>query len=221
MTIAGRDAAPPPPAGPGVAFPLLALALLVLLLAAAAGGVMLLLRPHLVFTNRLAAPVRLVVGDDEPRQVGPGASVDVGVSRSGTMVAEWELVRPLSADSTRMGEVIRGSSVLRGPRGTLRAEASPRTAGAAYFAPLVTNGSSQPLRMVVNAGLQGAVDCGCAVRPGGKRVFVGYYRLYQNSTVRAVAPGDASATFPDLGAKVTAPDGTVGLLFEDKDLRVR
>jgi hypothetical protein len=221
VTLADRDAAPPPSPGPGAAFPLLALALLVLLLAAAAAGVMLLLKPHLVFTNRLAAPVRLVVGEREPWLVAPGASVEVALSRNRTMVAEWELIRPLSADSTRMGEVVRGSSVLREPRGTLRVEAGPRAAGAAYFAPLVTNGSSKPLRVVVNAGLQGAVDCGCAVRPGGKQVFVGYYRLYQNSTVRAMAPGAGSATFRDLGATVAAPDGTVGLLFEDKDLRPR
>jgi hypothetical protein len=197
----------------------MALLLVLLLVLAAGGGVVLLLRPHLVFTNALAAPVRLVVGEDAPRTVGAGDSVRTALARGRTMVAQWELIRPLSADSTPMGEEIRGSAVLRGPSGTVRAAAHSRTADAAYFAPLVTNASTQPLLVKVNSGLQGAVDCGCAVRPGARRVFIGYYRLFQNSTVAARAPGRGVAEFRDLGPQVTAPDGTVGLRFEEKDLR--
>ncbi len=218
MTIADRDAATPGPpvAAPGV--PRLALMLLVLLIAAAGAGVFLLLRPRLVFTNELAAPVRLSVGDDAPRSVAPGASVRLPVARGRTLVAQWELVRPLSANGTPMGEEMRGSTVLRGPSGTVRARAASRTTDGAYFAPLVTNAGTQLLRVTVNAGLQGAVDCGCAVRPGARRVFIGYYRLYQNSTVSAWTRGVGTATFRELGSQVTAPDGTVGLRFEDKDL---
>jgi hypothetical protein len=195
------------------------LLLLVLLVAAAAAGVLLLLRPHLEFTNALRAPVRLVVGDDAPRMVLPGAGVRVTVARGRTMVAEWELVRPLSADGKPMGEEVRGSSVLREPSGTARTQATPRTQESAYFAPLITNATTRPVRVIVNAGLQGALDCGCAVRPGGQRVFIGYYRLFQNSTVQARAIGDGSAIFRDLGPQVTAANGSVGLRFEDKDLR--
>ena len=57
--------------------------------------------------------------------------------------------------------------------------------------------------------------------PGGRRVFIGYYRLYQNSTVRARGMAGATATFRDLGRQVTAADGAVGLRFEDRDLRSR
>jgi hypothetical protein len=193
--------------------------LLVVLLAAAAAGVVLLLRPRLEFSNGLAAPVRLIVGEDAPRTVAPGMAVRITVPRGRTVVTQWELVRPMSADGRPMGEEVRGSSVLRDPSGTLRVAAAPRTSDEAWFAPLVTNATAQPLRVMVNAGLRGAVDCGCAVRPGARRVFIGYYRLFRNSTVVVRAPGAGSAAFRELGPRVTAPDATVGLRFEEKDLR--
>ena len=217
MTVTDRAAGPPPPAAPAVSR--VALLLLVLLVAGAGAGAVLLLRPRLEFANTLAAPVRLVVGDAPPRTLAPGARIRIPVARGRTLVAQWELVRPMSANATPMGEEVRGSIVLREPSGTVRAMAASRTADGAYFAPLVTNASSQALRVTVNAGLQGAVDCGCAVRPGGRRVFIGYYRLYQNSAVTAWVQGIGRATFRDLGPQVTAPDGAVGLRFEDKDLR--
>ena len=94
-----------------------------------------------------------------------------------------------------------------------------REGGSAYFAPLVTNASEEMLRIRVNAGLEGGVDCGCAIRPGAKRVFVGYYRLYRNSTVQARDSTGRTATFREVGPQVTAADGTVGLRFETKDFR--
>jgi hypothetical protein len=192
---------------------------LLLALAAPAAVYLLVGRTRLRFTNRLAAPVRLAIGervDTVPR----GRTVEVGVPRGSTPVAEWELIRPLSADDRPMGEEIRGAAVLRG-RGTLADSAWVRQGDADYFATLVTNATEDPLRVTVNAGLQGALDCGCAVRPRATRVFIGYYRLYENSTVRARTPSGAEATFLDLGPQVTRRDGTVGLRFEAKDLRIR
>lgn len=215
----------PPPAWPtrpaGSGFRLLPILLLFVLIVAAGVGVMVLLRPRVEFRNGLAGPVRVVVGDGAGQVVAPGSSVRLPVARGKTTVAQWELQRPLSADGKPMGEAVRGSSVVRDPSGTTALIALPRPDDTAYFAPLITNASTKPLRVTVNAGLQGAVDCGCAVRPGARRVFIGYYRLFQNSTVRArsMEGAAASATFRDLGPQVTAPDGTVGLRFEDKDLR--
>jgi hypothetical protein len=192
----------------------------VLLLVFGAVWYLLVLQPRVRFTNRLIAPVQLVVGDQAARTVAPGATVTVRAPRGRTLVAEWQMVRPLSADSQPMGESVKGAVVLREARGTVTAEAAPRTADAAYFAPLVTNGATEAIRVTVNAGLQGAVDCRCAVRPGATRVFVGYYRLYRNSTVRARAvTSRREATFRDLGPRVSRPDGTVGLRFETRDLR--
>ncbi|HEX5004461.1 MAG TPA: hypothetical protein VFV65_04055 [Gemmatimonadales bacterium] len=193
---------------------------LVLAAALAALWYFVVLQPRLRFTNRLVAPVRLGVGEGASRTVAPGATVTVRVPRGRTLVAEWEMIRPLSADSLPMGEAVQGAMVVREVRGTLQAEARPRTGKADFFAPLISNGGTEAIRVMVNAGLQGAVDCGCAVRPGATRVFVGYYRLYQNSTVRALGvTSRREATFHDLGLQVTRSDGALGLRFEDRDLR--
>jgi hypothetical protein len=170
------------------------------------------------FTNRLAAPVLLSVAGRPRQTVRPGETVSGRIRGGRTVVAEWEMVRPVSADHKPMGEEVRGSVVLGGVTGVMSGAADPGRGENAFFAPLVTNGSSDVLRVTVNVGLQGAVDCGCAIRPGATRVFVGYYHLYQNSTVRAQGK-TGQATFRDLGPQVTSADGTVGLRFEDKDLR--
>ena len=173
---------------------------------------------RLRFTNLLAAPVRLAYGRETPLTVAPGETVELAVPRGGASVAEWEMVRPLSADDKPMGEEIRGA-IVPGSRGVTADSAWTRQGDADYFAPLVTNGGTALLRVTVNAGLSGALDCECAVRPGATRVFIGYYRLYRNSTVQARSQSGAEATFRDLGPQVTSRDGTVGLRFEDRDLR--
>jgi hypothetical protein len=189
-----------------------------LALVATGAAYLLLNRSRLRFTNGLAAPVRLSL-DGRTDTLAPGETVELAARGTGTAVAEWQLIRPRSADDTPMGEEIRGAVVVRG-RGAVADSAWVRQGEADYFAPLITNASDGLLRITVNAGLEGALDCGCAVRPGTTRVFIGYYRLYANSTVRARSPA-GEATFRDLGPRVTRRDGTVGLRFEAKDLRPR
>jgi len=200
-----------PPRGP-----LLAL-LLVLGLVGAVAAYYLTSRPILVFTNRLASPVRIVVDSGEAKVIGPGASGRLALPAR-TAVAMWELVRPLSADGRPMGEAVRGAVVLGGARGKLHRSATPRGTHGDYFAPLITNASDTLLRVKVNAGLEGALDCDCAVRPGARRVFIGYYRLYRNSTVEVRTGQGRRATFRDLGPSVVAPDAAIGLRFESRDL---
>jgi hypothetical protein len=190
-----------------------------LLLGVAAAGWYFFTQPRLVFTNELAGSIRLAADQQAPITLGPGASVRLTASRARSMVMLWELIRPLSADGRPMGSEIRGSVVARGPSGTMRRSARARGADADYFAPLITNASEDLLRVTVNAGLVGSLDCGCAVRPGARRVFIGYYPLFQNSTVRATAGNGRSAMFRDLGPSVTRPDGTLGLRFEAQDMR--
>jgi hypothetical protein len=205
--------APPPGAPPRARTKWLPILLGAALIAGLAAAATVLRRPTLVFTNALMAPVHLSV-NDAPQLVAPGATVRIRVGR-GMLVAQWELERPLSATREPMGEVVRGSWVIPSPRGTITRAAGPRTDTGDYFAPLVTNQSRRLLRITVNAGLQGARDCGCRVRPGAERVFLGYYRLYQNTTVRATDPQGRAATFRDLGPEARSRGWTVGLRFTD------
>lgn len=191
----------------------------VLLLGGILAGWYLLSRPRLVFTNRLVAPVWVAVGQMAPVSIAPGVTERLSWGGDGSQVVQWNLARPLSATQRPMGEELRGSVVVRQPKGNMYHTATARGTDLDYFAPLITNATESLLRVKVNAGLEGAVDCGCAVRPGARRVFIGYYRLYQNSTVQATDSLGRSATFRDIGPSVTTVDGTVGLRFEAKDLR--
>jgi len=202
-----------PPRGPLVLLTLLAV------LAAALGLGYTLARPRLVLTNRLAAPVRFTAADAEPATVGPGQSVQISAPWGKSMLVSWEMVRPLSPDSRPMGETVSGSLLVRQRWGTVRRPIEARGLHGDYFAPLISNGSAEQLRIRVNAGLEGALDCGCAVRPDARRAFIGYYRLYQNSTVQAKAGGRQTAAFRDLGSRVATPEGSIGLRFEGADLR--
>jgi hypothetical protein len=183
----------------------------VLLIGAVAAAAWFAARPTFAFTNTLVGPVQVVVNGTSGT-VAPGRTVKARVARD-RVIAEWELIRPLSADSQPMGEAVKGSWIINRPRGTVAVEATPRVETGDYFAPLITNDTPGLLRLVVNAGLDGARDCGCAVRPGAKRVFIGYYRAYLNSTVQATAPDGSTATFRDLGPEAARRGWTVGLRF--------
>src|SRR4051812_20551814 len=164
---------------PSRAAPLTALA--VLLVAVALAGYF-LSRPKLVFTNALAASIWLTVGQARPVLLRPGSSQRFGIPGGGSLVVQWNLARPLSADERPMGEELRGSAVVRASRGTVTQRASARSGDGDYFAPLITNATGEVLRAMVNAGLEGAVDCGCGVRPGARRGFIGYFRFGREST---------------------------------------
>jgi hypothetical protein len=207
--------APVPPGVPARSRGVFSIVVVALSIAAVAAAAWILLQPTLVFSNGLVAPVRLVIGQTT-RIVAPGETVRIRVSRT-LLVAQWELDRPLSADRQPMGETVRGSWVVPAPRGRLTRAAGPRLETGDYFAPLVTNETNRLLRITVNAGLDGALDCGCAVRPGARRVFLGYYRLYRNSTVQATDPDDRTATFRDLGPEAQARNWVVGLRFTGAD----
>ncbi len=185
----------------------------------AAAGWFWLARPTLVFENRLVAPVRITAAGRE-QVVEPGGRIRAPLRRGRPFVAAWTLVRPTGPNGAPEGVEVSGSINLAQPRGRLLVEAHAAAGDGAFFAPLITNNTGQPLTAVVNAGLQAAIPCNCTVPPGAVRQMIGYYPLFRNSTVKVVAPGGRSATFSEaLVPEVDRRSGIVGLKFEAGDLR--
>ena len=194
---------------------------LVLLLALAIGfAVFLLMRsgPVLVVRNLLVEPVKVIAGGTEV-QVAEGGTAEISLQRGERLVAQWYLVQPMGPGGAPMGELMQGTLQDEDPRRRVELEITSRTGAGDYFAPLLTNGTDRSLRIIVNAGLQGSFDCQCGIPVGGTRTRIGYYRLYQNSTVRAVDGQGRSATFQNLGPQVKDAGGAVGLRFNPGDFR--
>ena len=174
-------------------------------------------RPTLVVENHLLEPVRVALAG-QTLEVEPGGKLVRRIPRDQQVVAQWFLVRPVSGGQP-MGSDVQGTLVLDQPRGRLVRVIDGGSAGTPFFAPLITNASTQPLAVRVNAGVAGAMDCGCTVPAGATRAHIGYYPLFLNSSVQATRGDGKSATFQDLGPQVDRSAGVVGLRFEEKDFR--
>ena len=185
----------------------------VIALAAVGVGVaaVLLKDPKLEFENALADTVTVEAGRVTWR-VPPGEKIRL---EPGSIT--WRVVRPRAGGGSRELGLPLGQ-MISAQRGTIRA--TPRPGAQAYFEPLITNETGRPITITVNAGLAGAVTCNCTVPAGAVRMPIGFYLLFQNSTVRAEDPGTgATATFRDLGPQVDRTRGTVALKFRAGDLR--
>ncbi len=178
-----------------------------------------LTRPVLTVQNQLIEAVNLAINEAPERRLAPGETARVRLSRRKQLVVQWYLVQPVSPSGTPMGEPMQGTLVRERPRGRINYAIDGKSTTTPYFAPLITNDTDQRLQVTVNAGLAGALDCGCAVRPGVRRARIGYYRLFRNTTIRASDPSGRVATFADVGPRVDREAGTVGLRFRPDDLR--
>jgi len=172
--------------------------------------------PVLVVENHLVEPIRLVV-EGKTMEIAPGAQTETPVKHGGPLVAHWYLVRPTGPGNVPLGVEVQGSITEQSPGGRMAHVVDAGSSELAVFAPLITNATTEPLGVIVNAGLVNAMPCNCRVNPGAVRASIGYYPLFKNSTVQASSPVGTVATFRDLGESVDRSAGTVGLRFERKD----
>jgi hypothetical protein len=216
-TAAAPSSGPIPENGPRP-IPIRPLVFLVLLLG---GGAWYLFgrRAAVDVENRFDLPLSLVAPSGDTVVIPARGHGTVRLGAPGFVRLAWSVPARPGPEGKPIGEAPAGELSLDAGRGTTTRAVGLDQARVPMFEPLVTNNSDRPLRIVVNYGLTGARDCGCLVNPGGVRVGVGFYPLYRNTTVRAIAPDGKAAMFTDLGPKVDRRLGTVGLRFETRDLR--
>jgi len=133
--------------------------------------------------NALVEPIEILSNGAPVDTVAPEATERLTLSRGQRGGLRWRLVRP---GRPPIGEPLEGP-LPPFPRagGRLLADVSADVGGQRYFAPLITNGSASDITLEVNPGTAAAVRCNCLVSKGAVRTHVGYYRLYQNSSVAA------------------------------------
>ena len=185
---------------------------------AVAAGWMAFTRPGMPITNRLLLPVQLHVEGVGDWTLAPDSAIKLKPPRGGALALHWEAVRPMVGPYP-VGERLNGSATVRQPGRGTRLTIGAAGGGFSWFAPLITNATDVPLRIIVNAGLEGAYDCACQVPPGAARMPIGYYRLYGNSTVEARDASGRVARFDNVAGAVEAPGNGVGLRFNPGDLR--
>ena len=174
--------------------------------------------PVLVVRNALVEPVRIVIGT-ETLEVVAGATLEHKLPRGKPLVAHWYLVRPTDPAGTPLGVEVQGSITVQEPSGRLLNTIDANSPDHAVFAPLISNMTTGPISLTVNAGLVNAQPCNCRVNPGSNRARIGYYPLFKNSSVQASDGIGRTATFRDLGTSVDKERASVGLRFEEKDFR--
>ncbi len=170
-------------------------------------------------TNRFASPLTVTMPGGQTVVVPASATVALDLPSSGFARLPWQVAPRRSPEGRSLGQMPAGELDFRGRRGVNRRALSLSDARVPMFEPLITNATTVPLSVVVNAGFRGAMACDCRVPTGAIRFPVGYYPLYRNTTVRVLSPDQRSATFKDLGPRVDRSTWQVGLRFEDGDLR--
>ena len=177
--------------------------------------------PVLGVANGLLVPIELRTGTQPPRIVPPGDSVRIRLPRGAALTAEWRVVRPQSATGREMGELLAGRIEDPEPRGVIRRRIDLSTIGGGYFAPIVTNGTSQPLQVTMFDGLGEAVECECEVAPGATDASLGYHRLSGAGGLRFTDSAGRVAVFEAFAAQVERGSGLYELAVGKSDFRVQ
>lgn len=178
--------------------------------------------PTVEVVNRLATVATVTLPSREPIALAPGARHAVRLTRR-ERAMRWEIVpnrsvTPAAATIDRTARI----AFPTWPLGRARVELVADADRDRFVAPLITNRTSGDLCILVNRveGPNGP-RCDARVPPGSREVFIGYYPLGSNSSVRALRLDGAGATYQQVASRVRRGSGALPLSFADRDFGVR
>ncbi len=178
--------------------------------------------PAVAVVNRLATTVSVTMPSGELVSLPAGGEHRARLTRSQRTV-RWQ-VTPDPA-LTPAAVPLDGATRFAFPAlplGRTSIELVADAGGDRFVAPLITNMTSGDLCILVNRVESSTTPrCDARVPPGAREVFVGYYPLGSNSSVRALRGDGAGATYPAIAGKVRRGSGAVPLSFSDRDFGIR
>jgi protein kinase-like protein len=118
-----------------------------------------------VLQNRLVEPITITV-DGTEHLVPPGDSLRLRLTRGAALHADWHSLRPRSGAGVEMGLALRGAVRDEEPHGEIRRSIDMWTLGRGYVAPVVTNATTGPLKVMLRDEHGAPLDCGCTVAAG-------------------------------------------------------
>ncbi len=178
--------------------------------------------PNVELVNRLATTATVTLPSGDIVALAPGAHHSVRLNRR-ERAMRWQVspdrsVTPSAAAIDRTSRIAFPSL----PLGRARVELVADAGRDRFLAPLITNRTSGDLCILVNrVERPTGPRCDARVPPGSRDVFIGYYPLGSNSSVRALRQDGAGATYPQVAGQVRQGSGAVPLLFADRDFGVR
>lgn len=171
----------------------------------------------IVVNNQLIYPISISIAGQSQGTVPAQSTRQLPNVPLSTTNLSWDLVRPMLGN-TPLGEQMSGVFSFNLTGGATRTLTVDNHVGLTpYFAPLVTNLTSQALLMTVNYGLQSELRCNCVAPVGSSRVHLGYYRLFSNSNM-TVFRNSSNYTgsyryFDTFANSVTSGSGTIEFTF--------
>jgi aminoglycoside phosphotransferase (APT) family kinase protein len=158
----------------------------------------------IVVRNRLIEPVTVSYGGGE-HLLSPGDSVRMPLPHGAVLDAHWRALRPRSTAGRELGLTLEGAVRDSAPRGVIRRDINVATLGRPIVAPVVTNLTAAPLRVVFRDARGVAVDCDCMVPPGVSS-SIGYRDASHRSAVEF--PDDAGRPARIVGRAARADRAT-------------
>jgi hypothetical protein len=130
--------------------------------------------------------------------------------------AHWRALRPRSTAGRELGLTLEGAVRDSAPRGVIRRDINVATLGRPIVAPVVTNLTAAPLRVVFRDARGVAVDCDCMVPPGVSS-SIGYRDASLISAVEFTDDAGRTARIVGLAARADRATGAVPIRLTPAD----